>query len=187
MTCSKHCLNCDSIFITKDKRQKYCSRRCAAIVNNSKSIKRIAISYTNCKICGIHVDLKPKPDGGFYKRNYCDPCLKALKITSLIGTFLECDLFVNQTKGSLYSRRKNWQSANSSIRSHARKVYFASNLPKQCNVCAYDKHIEICHKKQVKEFTENVTILEINSLDNLIALCPNHHWEFDNLKDSYDN
>lgn len=39
----------------------------------------------------------------------------------------------------------------------------------------YDKHIEIAHIKSVAEFDDSVTIAEINSIDNLIALCPNHH------------
>jgi hypothetical protein len=87
-----------------------------------------------------------------------------------------------ETKANLYSKRKNWQSANSSIRNHARKIYFNSNLLKQCKECGYNKHVEICHIKQVKDFADEATILEINNLTNLVALCPTHHWEFDNLK-----
>lgn len=40
--------------------------------------------------------------------------------------------------------------------------------------------MEIAHIKAVSEFEESSTIAEINSIDNLIALCPNHHWEYDN-------
>lgn len=36
------------------------------------------------------------------------------------------------------------------------------------------------HKKPVSEFEGHVNIKTINNLDNLIALCLNHHWEFDN-------
>lgn len=87
-----------------------------------------------------------------------------------------------ETKSSFYSKRKNWQSANSSIRNHARKVYFNSACPKECKECGYDKHFEVCHIKQVKDFSNEATILEINDITNLVALCPTHHWEFDNLK-----
>lgn len=100
----------------------------------------------------------------------------------MTGIESAAELFVNQTKGSLYKRRKDWQSANSSIRNHSRKVYLASNKAKECSKCGYDKHIEICHIKQVKEFLDCATVLEINAISNLIALCPTHHWEFDNLK-----
>lgn len=55
-----------------------------------------------------------------------------------------------------------------------------SDKPCKCAICGYDKHIEIAHIKAVSEFDDSVTIAEINSIDNLIALCPNHHWEYDN-------
>ena len=44
----------------------------------------------------------------------------------------------------------------------------------------YNKHIEIAHKKAVSDFDDSATIAEINDINNLIALCPNCHWEFDN-------
>ena len=31
-----------------------------------------------------------------------------------------------------------------------------------------------------KLFPDETKVLEINSIENLIALCPTHHWEFDN-------
>lgn len=89
-------------------------------------------------------------------------------------------MFENQTKVSLYKRRKNWQSANSSIRNHSRLVYMASDLPKVCKVCGYSKHIEISHIKQVKEFADDAKVMEMNAINNLLAFCPTHHWEFDN-------
>ena len=45
----------------------------------------------------------------------------------------------------------------------------------KCAICGYDKHVEIAHIKPVSDFTDSCTIAEINSIDNLIALCPNHH------------
>ena len=32
----------------------------------------------------------------------------------------------------------------------------------------------------MSSFNSDALISEINSIDNLIALCPTHHWEFDN-------
>ena len=49
-----------------------------------------------------------------------------------------------------------------------------------CAICGYNKHIEIAHIKSVSSFNDEATIGEINSIDNLIALCPTHHWEYDN-------
>ena len=83
-------------------------------------------------------------------------------------------------KGELFGKRKNWQSARSAIQKDARKVFFANNSNPSCIICGYSNHIEVAHKKAVSEFDDNTPVSEINSVDNLIALCPNHHWEFDN-------
>ena len=83
------------------------------------------------------------------------------------------------TKEDLFAQRKNWQSARSHIRRHAQLVYEKSNNKKKCAVCGYHKFIEICHIKSVSSFSGRALIVEINDLKNLIALCPNHHWELD--------
>lgn len=85
-----------------------------------------------------------------------------------------------KTKGELLSERKNYQSCRSSIRKLAEKIYTDSNKPLKCAICGYDKHVEIAHIKAVSDFEDSAIIAEINSIDNLIALCPNHHWEYDN-------
>lgn len=87
---------------------------------------------------------------------------------------------LNRTKGELLSDRKNYQSYRSAVRKLAEKIYTDSGQSKVCAICGYDKHVEIAHIKAVSEFDDSATIAEINSLNNLIALCPNHHWEYDN-------
>ena len=49
----------------------------------------------------------------------------------------------------------------------------------QCELCCYDKHVEVCHIKPIGSFDGNTKISKINSYNNLILLCPNCHWEFD--------
>lgn len=83
------------------------------------------------------------------------------------------------TKGELILNRANWQSWRGSIQKTARRVYESSDRPKQCAVCGYDKTYEVAHIKSVSEFGSDDLVSDINSVDNLIALCPNHHWEFD--------
>lgn len=85
-----------------------------------------------------------------------------------------------KTKKQLLIDRKNYQSYRSAIRKFAEKTYKESNRELKCYICGYDKHVEIAHIKAVSDFNESSTIADINSLENLIALCPNHHWEFDN-------
>ena len=65
------------------------------------------------------------------------------------------------------------------IRQLARKVYQKSQKPKECAICGYNLHYDIAHKKDISLFDDNATAEEINQIDNLIALCKNHHWEFD--------
>ena len=84
------------------------------------------------------------------------------------------------SKGELFSSRKNWQSARSSIRKLADAEFKKSNKSQECVICGYNKHIEIAHIKAVSEFSDDTLIYEINDINNLVALCPNHHWEFDN-------
>lgn len=74
----------------------------------------------------------------------------------------------------------NWWSARIPICRDARKKFNNSDKPKECVNCGYIKHIEVCHIKAVSEFSDDTLIKEINNLNNLIALCPNCHWEYDN-------
>lgn len=85
-----------------------------------------------------------------------------------------------KTKGELLNDRKNYQSYRSAIRKIAEAIYKASDKPCCCAKCGYSNHIEIAHIKAVADFDDSSTIAEINSINNLIALCPNHHWEYDN-------
>lgn len=84
------------------------------------------------------------------------------------------------TKGELFNNRKNYQSARSAIVKNAQNVYAKSQKPKKCAICGYNKHYEIAHIKAVANFSDDTLISVINDKNNLIALCPNHHWEYDN-------
>jgi len=89
------------------------------------------------------------------------------------------EIIGGSTKGQLFGRTKNWQSARSIIRAHAKGIYLASKQPMVCKACGYDKYVEIIHVKPVSEFSDDTLISVINDITNLSALCPNHHWEFD--------
>ena len=64
------------------------------------------------------------------------------------------------------------------IRWHARKTYLALGI-NSCENCGYSKHIEVSHIKGVASFPPETTIRQVNTIENLIGLCPNCHWEFD--------
>ncbi len=175
----KRCLHCQNVIIG-DYRKKFCNHSCAASFNNQISPKRKAVKTSICEVCGNAIALKQKKTGGFYSRKYCDDCLLLYKKTALLGVKSEEPLFENQTKGSLYARTKNWQSANSAIRRHSRKTYRSSGKQLCCGICQYSVHVEISHIKSVSNFKDDANLITINDISNLIALCPNHHWEFDN-------
>ena len=87
------------------------------------------------------------------------------------------------TKIELFSQYKNWQSARSRIQKHARFIYKKSDSLQSCIICGYNLHFEVCHLKSVSEFSDQSKIVdEINNIKNLVALCPTHHWEFDNVE-----
>ena len=75
--------------------------------------------------------------------------------------------------------RKKDSNHYNQIRKKSRKGYLESNRPKKCAVCGYDTHIEICHIRDISDWPKDTLIREINDLDNLVALCRNHHWELD--------
>jgi len=57
---------------------------------------------------------------------------------------------------------------------------YTKNPNISCAKCNYDKHIEICHIKDIKDFADDALISEINSPFNLVGLCRNCHWELHN-------
>lgn len=83
--------------------------------------------------------------------------------------------YVDRTVADLKARHgRYWAGA---VRDNARRKYKGK---KECSVCGYNKHYEVAHIKAISSYSEDALISEINEISNLIALCPNHHWEFDN-------
>jgi hypothetical protein len=164
------CLNCGSIIEVKNNQKirevrskRFCNMSCSGTYNG-KRIKKSRIRV--CKKC--NAEFETKRNNG---RRFCDVC-KYKK---------DGDDFGLKTKGYLFEKRKNWQSARTAIRRHAEKIYGAINKgERKCKACGYEKHTELCHIKPVSKFEDEATLNEINKMDNLIVLCPNHHWEFDN-------
>ena len=133
------------------KNPKFCSRSCSATSSNLVSPKR-RLGKNRCKGCNI-----PTRNS----RLYCDICWKK-------DYTLEEVKYNKLPAASYYSQ----------VRNRARVV--AKNLPKSCRKCGYDKHVEVCHIKAISSWPSDTLLSTINSLDNLILLCPNCHWEFDN-------
>ena len=145
------CKNCGK----STSNPNFCSRSCSAKTTNKIPKRKKKVSY--CISCGIETL--------FFRRKYCNQCNPMNRDWSTI------------TYGEATEKRK--YQKNSRIRNLARKVYKQSDKPQCCLVCNYTSHFEVCHIKAIASFPDTATISEINNIDNLIALCPNHHWELD--------
>jgi hypothetical protein len=154
------CKNCLNEFETKDKRRVFCSRSCSATLNNTlhpKNPKR-----GKCKDCST-----PILSGSVR----CKECHIIWKGSTLFeDKTLDEMKIIGITPSNIYA------AVRYRARATAKKMGW-----KQCAHCGYDKHIEIAHKKAISDFEGNTLVSIINSKENLLPLCPNCHWEFDNL------
>jgi hypothetical protein len=139
------------------KNQAHCSRKCAAKCNNSKRVKPKLCLGCSCSIN--------------HKGNYCDNCRYKTRKSG--------EDYTNTTLGEL-KERYSLHQFHAKLRGNSRSVYARSGNPLFCRICGYSKHVDICHVKQVSEFDESTKISEVNSINNLVTLCKNHHWELDN-------
>lgn len=143
---------------------KFCSRSCSVTVANSVNPKR---KIGSCKDCG-----KVRYT---YSRPRCKSCQNKWAAEVAERNYAEWTLGDMRGSGTA-----NFKSRYPYIRRLSRKAYLASDKVKACLVCGYDIHFDVAHIKDVKSFPESATVAEVNHIDNLIALCKNHHWEFDN-------
>lgn len=149
------CYNPDCVNTTKNK--KFCSRSCAACVNNRLHPKRPASTKVWCACGG------PKHASA----TQCNGCALA----EYASKTLDEVCFTRQYK--------DLRSIYNSARAHARSCLRRANVPEVCAVCGYDRHVQCCHIRGLASFPGSATLAECNSLDNLVWLCPNHHWELD--------
>lgn len=159
------CLHCQKRFkktvseINKSPNH-FCSQSCSATFNN-KETKTKHGKYKKNKICVNCEEL--------YSRNshFCSQKCKteySMKNRTLKSAF---------TKGE---QQQKYTNIRSIARSYAK---YLINKHK-CQNCGYDKHVEIAHIKSISSFNENDMLIDVNNENNLLALCPNCHWELDN-------
>jgi hypothetical protein len=149
------CINCKK----QTKNPKFCSKSCAATYNNSKFPKRKP--ENRCIDCNKLITCERKRCEEHYLIWQENKKAKDLTL-----------------KDAIYEKHHR-SSAFALIRSRARQVAKKIKIDKECQICGYNKHVEIAHINPISSFSESVLISEINSPDNLAALCPNCHWEFD--------
>lgn len=130
----------------------YCSSSCSAKHHNKLRPKKVHF----CE-CGA-----PKANKS---RKTCFGCFK-------------------MTQDQIYSvALKDLRKAFSPSQFHAKVRGWSRNAydgPMVCFVCGYSLHVDIAHIKGVATFEEETLLSVVNAVNNLIALCKNHHWEYDN-------
>lgn len=159
-----HCLNCEAPILVPDdasvgrfseiKKKKFCNQSCGAKYHNR------VLGYPHrkpkvrmCSLCGAEY-ISP------YRTTFqCFDCRQLPHVSIL----------ASRTKG---------ESLVQEIRNHARTVLFGDK-ERKCEVCGYSIRVDCCHVKPIKAFPKDALLSEINSLENLKALCPNHHVELD--------
>lgn len=144
--------------------KRFCSRSCSAKIVNVEQPRRKTKKI--CTICS-------KPTGS-WRRNRCPIHTKQY----LNGKWRNRTIGEYRKKKSVVKKHPSW--LHSHIRVFARS-WFKHLLKLPCAKCGYDKHVELAHIKPISSFPDSALLSEVNSSDNIIQLCPNCHWEMDNL------
>ena len=146
---------------------KFCSKSCSATYTNAR---RSAETYRKpegkCKDCGTAISRQ---------RTRCASCNGEWHTSRVLSDAVTLEEAV------LRYKNQHPSSAYALVRTRARKVMKRTGRYGICEWCGYDKHTEACHKKAISDFPPSATLTEINDPDNLMALCPNCHWEHDKL------
>lgn len=149
----KECLFCKK----STKNPKFCSTKCSSHYNNK-------LKPVLCKSCDIIIADR------WVSRKYCESCRYTNNPNYRDWSKLTCgDVRKDKSTFRFHAR----------IRSLARSVYKRSGKPQHCVNCNYRNHFEVCHIKPISQFDDNTIISTINSISNLVALCPNCHWDLD--------
>ena len=160
MSSIKKCPECGK----ETNNPKFCSRSCAATHTNKISPKRKL--QRKCTRCNEHV-VRNK------RSTLCTSCFETKKEVSIIGKTLG----EYRNRESMKGKHQSW--LHNSIRAmnnhHNRKLKELS-----CQFCGYSNHVELCHIQPVSRFPDETLVTEVNNPGNILVLCPNHHWEFDN-------
>lgn len=155
------CFYCQADFARKKGSSKdlgkYCSRKCAATAVSKETSWKRRGPQNRCLGCG----------GECARRKRCQDCKR--KENPLSNTSL----------GELKGQYDTGQY-HAKIRGNSRSVFNKSQKKRECLVCGYSLHVDICHIRPVHDFSDTSLVGEVNDIDNLIALCKLHHWEFDN-------
>lgn len=168
-----NCQKCQKPTSKKDKNAKFCSLKCA----NTRKVKPDKEAICNfCSNIFKRKEYKLISKTGYL---FCSTVCRDKAQTYNNGTR------ILQTRlGKLISLKKSeliGKTGRIRICAHANAIYKINSKPYECYICSYSLYTEVAHIKPVSCFSEDCTLEEINHIDNLVRLCPNHHKELDVL------
>lgn len=148
------CLQCG----VETPNPKFCSLSCSSIYGNT---------------------YHPRNHENQKKPRFCKYC--NVPVTNRNRVCIDCNPnnvdWSKRTLGELQNSAK--YQVNAALRVVARRIFRESNRPRVCQNCGYSLHVEICHIRAINSFPADTPVSVVSGIDNLIALCPNCHWEFD--------
>ena len=164
------CSHCSKDFIKATRyiqksKNHFCTRSCSASFNNKLKIRKnskYSLTDKTCLNCNLTFTKT--------RDRASDTCSRFCSTEYGMKKRLMKDS-INRSGANTYD----------TIRQNAR-LYSRYFYPLKCMICHYDKHYEVCHIKDLKDFTREESIFEVNNKTNLVHLCPNCHWEFDHNK-----
>ena len=141
----------------KTKNLKYCSKSCAAKINNKLVPKRTIEKHNLCTYC----NKKLSRYKGQRKTQLCLSCFQKNKIKNT--SF--------KTKKQMTELSYDVSHKYEQIRQHAKRYAKQNNwIENLCKKCGYDKHVELCHIKPIYTFADECKLEEINAKQNIIFL-----------------
>ena len=141
---------------------KFCSRSCSAKVTNKVPKRKIIRVCTRCD--------------SVVRNSRSSLCEKHF-LHHRENFYRDKTLGEYRNKNSVRGFHSSW--TNSHIRIFARNwLKHLTKLP--CKKCGYSKHVEVAHIRAVSDFRDDELLRDVNSADNIVQLCRNCHWEFDN-------
>lgn len=147
----------------KPAKIKFCSRSCANSYTNRLSPKRKMTR--KCSVSG------------------CDKPAERTKIRRCVDHKFGREGTERKTLGeyrnllSVQGKHPSWVNAHIRVLNRSWNKHL-TELP--CASCGYSKHVELAHRKAIATYPDTATLGEVNHPDNVVQLCPNCHWEFDN-------
>lgn len=176
---SKYCRKCTLSIDRKAIKTKKCS--CCKEDKDISNFNFRSVENYIYKSCCQKCEVQKRKE---WKKQTCKQC--GSQCATRIGICQKCrkqesyDRYSQLTVGDkIYTKHK--YAKYQYIRYWARTIGKDLGWTKCCK-CGYDKHFEVAHIKPISEFSEDTLLTVVNDPSNLMPLCPNCHWEFDNLK-----